>query len=170
MRAHRSAAAFILDRSPRQQTEADFVLSVMSVAHPRCRRRCCRTTSRSHLQDRKTDGQTDSGVMTSDSLQRLLADVPLPSRTMELIPPYSGTSSGFPCSSAPSPALSRSWTKPSEYCCSLETLKTTLNVASTSPLASLGGRETGGAVCCSVKQVTLRLAFTHPKATMLQST
>lgn len=62
----------------------------------------------------------------------------LPSKTIALISPNSGTWSGFPCMVELRPALSKSWTKWSEYCCTLDTLNTSLNVAITSPLMLLG--------------------------------
>ncbi|KAF3834791.1 hypothetical protein F7725_027349 [Dissostichus mawsoni] len=40
----------------------------------------------------------------------------LPSKMIEWISPNPGTSRGRPCITDPRPALSRSWTKPSEYC------------------------------------------------------
>lgn len=70
----------------------------------------------------------------------------LPSKTMALISPNSGTSSGPPCIAELSPARSRSWTKLSEYCWTLDTLKTSLNVVITSPLMLLGRQE--NRKCC----------------------
>lgn len=70
----------------------------------------------------------------------------LPSKTIALISPNSGTSSGPPCIAELSPARSKSWTKLSEYCWTLDTLKTSLNVVITSPLMLLGRQE--NRKCC----------------------
>lgn len=60
-----------------------------------------------------------------------------PSKTIALMCPNWGTSSGLPCITEVSPALSRSWMRFSEYCWNLETAKTSLNVAITSPFMLL---------------------------------
>ena len=81
----------------------------------------------------------------------------LPSKTIALISPNSGTSSGPPCIAELSPARSKSWTKLSEYCWTLDTLKTSLNVVITSPLMLLGRQE--NRKCCLLLGVNDLLQF-----------
>ena len=61
----------------------------------------------------------------------------VPSKRIALILPNKGTSMGLPWSAELSPALSKFWTKLSEYCQALETRKTRRNVAITSSLMLL---------------------------------
>lgn len=81
---------------------------------------------------------------SASDIQLMTMWIHLPNMTIAAICPNPGTFRGFPCMTELSPALSRSWTKFSEYCWILDTLKTSLNVAITSPLLLLGRWGGGG--------------------------